>query len=359
MVRPYTAAAAAALSLIVADVALAQTYHDAGGSVLPGVVPVGGDGSGPLFTAENPGRVAGALSASLGGFQPTPSYSYQSVTTASGTFALPTGSVIVVYNTGANPITIKLGPTSVAVAAGQADVVQSNSWMAFTVGSATNYAVVGNGGPSTVVVSGGSGLPTGASGGGGGSGGTVAQGSPSSAANAWPVFESVAGSAVSSSNPLPVTFGTGVALPAFASPPTVNIGSAPTIAVTGTFWPTTQPVSWSGQSVGVSSLPALPAGSNMIGTVNVATTQPSTIASGQQTTTTSAAALPSQALVNGIVITAASANTGTVYVGPSGVTSSTGYPLAAGQSISYAVANLSAISIVGTNATDVVAFTGN
>ena len=75
--------------------------------------------------------------------------------------------------------------------------------------------------------------------------------------------------------------------------------------------------------------------------------------------TTSAVALPSQALANGVVITAATANTGTVYVGPSGVTSSTGYPLAAGVSISYAVANLSSIYIIGTNGTDVVAFTGN
>ena len=83
------------------------------------------------------------------------------------------------------------------------------------------------------------------------------------------------------------------------------------------------------------------------------------IYSGQQTVTTSAVALPSQALANGVVITAATANTGTVYVGPSGVTSSTGYPLAAGQSISYALANLSSIYIIGTNTTDAVAFTGN
>ena len=85
----------------------------------------------------------------------------------------------------------------------------------------------------------------------------------------------------------------------------------------------------------------------------------SSIYSGQQTATTSALALPSQALANGVVITANAANTSTVYVGPSGVTSSTGYPLAAGQSISYALANLSSIYIIGTNTTDAVAFTGN
>ena len=85
----------------------------------------------------------------------------------------------------------------------------------------------------------------------------------------------------------------------------------------------------------------------------------STIYSGQQTLTTSAAALPSQALANGVVITAKTTNTGTVYVGPSGVTTATGYPLPAGQSISYAINNLSSIYIIGTNGTDVVAFTGN
>lgn len=84
-----------------------------------------------------------------------------------------------------------------------------------------------------------------------------------------------------------------------------------------------------------------------------------TIYSNQQTTTLTAVALPWQALINGIVLTAKPSNTGTVYIGPVGVTSATGYPLVPGQSISYAVTNLSAIYIIGTNTTDVIAFTGN
>ena len=95
------------------------------------------------------------------------------------------------------------------------------------------------------------------------------------------------------------------------------------------------------------------------GTLTTVSSNPSTIYSGQQTLTTSAATLPSKVLVNGIVITASPTNTGTVYVGPSGVTSLSGYPLTAGQSISYAVTNLSAIYIIGTNGTDTVVFTGN
>jgi hypothetical protein len=83
--------------------------------------------------------------------------------------------------------------------------------------------------------------------------------------------------------PAPIVFPTSVAvtwsgqsvglsgtLPAFAATPTFNIGTAPTIAVTGTFWPTTQPVSWSGQSVGLSgTLPAFAATPTInLGTLN-------------------------------------------------------------------------------------------
>ena len=115
-----------------------------------------------------PVPVVGTFSATLGGFIPTPAYSVENVIPTSSTYALPTGAVIIFYNTGSTAITVKLGASGVSVTAGQADVIQPNSWMAFTVGTATYYAVIGNGGTSTVVASGGSGLPTGAGGGGGG-----------------------------------------------------------------------------------------------------------------------------------------------------------------------------------------------
>ena len=92
MARSYAAASAAALSLLLVQTAYAQTYHDVGGTAAPGVVPVGGDGSGPLFTTSNPGKVSGVFSASVSGFTPTPSYSYQSVTTSSAAYPLPVGS---------------------------------------------------------------------------------------------------------------------------------------------------------------------------------------------------------------------------------------------------------------------------
>lgn len=91
----------------------------------------------------------------------------------------------------------------------------------------------------------------------------------------------------------------------------------------------------------------------------VVNSNPSTVYSGQQTATVSATALPAQALTNGVVVTALSTNTGTIYIGPAGVTSSTGYPLVAGQSISYSVSNLNAVYILDSVTTDKVAFTGN
>ena len=163
-----------------------------------------------------PTTVLVAPLAPVGGFQPGASYSVQPVTTTSQTYALPSGPVAVVYNTGANPITVKLGASGVSVTAGQADVVQPGSWMAFSAGAATYYAVVGNGGSSTVVVSGGSGMPAGAGGGGsgGGGGGTVAQGAQGSAGAAW--FDQLVqgGAAVAAGNGLYVQPGTGASFPA-------------------------------------------------------------------------------------------------------------------------------------------------
>lgn len=87
---------------------------------------------------------------------------------------------------------------------------------------------------------------------------------------------------------------------------------------------------------------------------------PTTIYSGEQTVTEAAVALATnQALVNGAVLKSLQTNTGTVYVGNSGVTTGNGYELAPGEAISYACTNFDEIYIIGTNLTDVVVFTGN
>lgn len=122
------------------------------------------------------------------------------------------------------------------------------------------------------------------------------------------------------------------------------------LAITGTFWPAIQPVS-------LTALPSLPAGGNLIGTV--LGPLPAAPVTGQQTLTTAAVALPASALQNGLIVTALTANSGTVYIGAAGVAVITGYPLSPGQSMSFAVANASGVSIIGTNATDRVAYSGN
>ena len=110
-------------------------------------------------------------------------------------------------------------------------------------------------------------------------------------------------------------------------------------------------------TVGLDPAQPLPAGSNTIGTV--LGPLPAAPVTGQQVVATTAAALPANPLQNGLIVTALSTNTGTIYVGGGGVTAGSGYPLSAGQSISFAVANASGISIIGSNATDKIAFAGN
>ena len=61
----------------------------------------------------------------------------------------------------------------------------------------------------------------------------------------------------------------------------------------------------------------------------------STIISGQTTCTGSAQLVTSSSWTNGLIIKAGYNNTGIIYVGPSGVTTANGYPLKAGEAISY------------------------
>ena len=170
---------AAAMALVVCA-AQAQTYHDSGGTVVPAFVPITPN-VGPLFTPSNPGNVAGAFSASLGGFTPTPSYKQlTSSLTSSVSAAVPTGTVDVVYNTSASVAYCTYGASGVA-ATSSSDVIQANSWVAFTVPSgATTIACISPSGTLAINISGGSGLPTGSGGGGGGGGGSVPTGTAGS-----------------------------------------------------------------------------------------------------------------------------------------------------------------------------------
>lgn len=95
----------------------------------------------------------------------------------------------------------------------------------------------------------------------------------------------------------------------------------------------------------------------LAGTLKTVGPLPAVIIAAQQAATGSVLPLPSLALQNGVILKALPANTGTINILPAGG-SGNGYPLNAGEAISYAVANLNQISISG-NGTDLIAFTGN
>lgn len=82
----------------------------------------------------------------------------------------------------------------------------------------------------------------------------------------------------------------------------------------------------------------------------------------QQTTTASAVQLASNALTNGAIFEIPSTDTGTVCVGPAGVTTSNGYCMSVASGItagSLGVNNTSLIYVIGTNTSDKLFVLGN
>jgi hypothetical protein len=81
---------------------------------------------------------------------------------------------------------------------------------------------------------------------------------------------------------------------------------------------------------------------------------------GVQTATLSAAPFPYQTMFYGAVIKADYANTGIIYIGPCAtLTTANGYPIKAGEAISYGSFPMSLACMIGTVTTDSVRFTGN
>lgn len=142
-------------------------------SVLAGAAPVTlTDITNNAITGSNPLPVSGSFSATLSGFAPGPAYATLAVGATTARVALPTGTTVVVYNTGTNPAFVTLGNASI-VATATADVIQPGSWLAFTPGSFTYIAAIETGGATNLIISGGAGLPTGAGGGSSTSGGST------------------------------------------------------------------------------------------------------------------------------------------------------------------------------------------
>jgi hypothetical protein len=223
----------------------AQTYRDTAGTIVPGMVIVNPvDNSGPMGTTSNPLKVAGAFSASLSGFTPTPAYSALSVGATSSRVALPSGTAVVVYNTGSNDASVTLGNSSVTASAAN-DMIKAGGWMAFAVGANTYLAAIESTGATSLTLSGGSGLPTGSGGGSGGSASvpTGAAGSPS--ASVLSVQGVTGGSALSENQ--------------------TQLGGAALGAATS--WGLAPSGNVQGVNANVLALPSLPAGSNMIGSI--------------------------------------------------------------------------------------------
>jgi len=75
---------------------------------------------------------------------------------------------------------------------------------------------------------------------------------------------------------------------------------------------------------------------------------PTSVYSGQLEAQSSAINLGSQPLVSGVTLTALTTNSASLFVGPSGVTSSTGVELKPGTSLTLSVSDLNLIYFVGT-----------
>lgn len=115
--------------------------------------------------------VSGTFSATLGGFTPSASgakMTQLAVTTSDSSGTLPTGAVVVVSNTGSNPMFCNVN----AITATTSDqLIPGSSWFAFTIpATITTLHCISTGGATTADGLGGSGLPTGAGGGSASSG---------------------------------------------------------------------------------------------------------------------------------------------------------------------------------------------
>jgi hypothetical protein len=145
-------------------------------------------------SASTPLQIAGSISASLGGFTPSTSGARGTpftVTTSDSSGTLPTGTVVIVSNPGANPMYCNVNGVA-ATTSDQPVAAGVGNWFAFTIpAGVTTLHCIATGGSTTANMVGGSGLATG-SGGGGGSGGavTIASGGVASGAYASGAFAS-------------------------------------------------------------------------------------------------------------------------------------------------------------------------
>jgi hypothetical protein len=94
---------------------------------------------------------------------------------------------------------------------------------------------------------------------------------------------------------------------------------------------------------------------NLIGSVSGT----GAVVAGQQAVTGTAAALPAAALTTGVIITGLSTNTISVFIGPIGVTTSTGAEIQPGAALSVATPNLDNLYVVASTTGATVTWIGS
>lgn len=90
-----------------------------------------------------------------------------------------------------------------------------------------------------------------------------------------------------------------------------------------------------------------------------APTLPSALVNGRQTVTTSAVALPSGALTQGVILESLSTNTASIFIGGVGVTTSTGIELQPGGMVGVAVSNVNSIYVICASTSPVITYLGS
>lgn len=111
-------------------------------------------------SVANPLPIVGTITASLGAFAPTGAYATLAVTTSSANVALPAGTTVVVYNTGANNASIALGTSNAVTATTSEDQISAGCYATYVVGSNTYLAAITVTSTTSLVLSGGTGLPS-------------------------------------------------------------------------------------------------------------------------------------------------------------------------------------------------------
>jgi len=277
---------------------------------------------------------------------------------------------VLFQNNGTSIAYLNLGTSSSVTATTSGISIAPGAAFGLTVGSNTYYAAITASSTATINTSGGTGLVAGygASGSGSGGGGTI-----TASAGSYSIGALVDGSIVTLGTKSDAAYGgSGSAtliaiekanyaeLLSLATGVTVSGGTVTanlgTIAGAATAANQTSVQTAPGTSASTAN--AVQGVTNGVA-LNVSGVTGNAITSNQQTATSTATALPSATYTNGIVITASSSNTGKVCVGGSGVTTSTGYCLAAGTSISYGVNNSNLAYIIDSTAGDIVYVTGN